>query len=371
MGISTIPSYCGAQIFEAVGLSRRARRPSLHRHRLAHRRHRASRRSRSDTLAPARARLPGHAGRLLPVIGLYAWRRDGEHHQWNPETIALAPARGARTAAARRTRSTRSSSTTTRRAARRSAGCCASARRRTAAIPLEEVEPAKRDRQALRDRRDVARLALARGARDARDRDEPDRRHARTPARAARIRCASRRDPNGDSRRSAIKQVASGPLRRQRSTTSRTPTSCRSRWRRARSPARAASCRATRSTATSRACALTTPGVGLISPPPHHDIYSIEDLEAADLRPALREPGGARLGEARRRGRRRHGRRRRREGERRPRADLRPRRRHRRLAAVVDPVRRRPVGDRARRDAADARARTTCARGSGCRRTAS
>jgi glutamate synthase domain-containing protein 2 len=32
---------------------------------------------------------PGAAGELLPVVGLYAWRRDGEHHQWNPETIAL------------------------------------------------------------------------------------------------------------------------------------------------------------------------------------------------------------------------------------------------------------------------------------------
>ena len=28
----------------------------------------------------------------------------------------------------------------------------------------------------------------------------------------------------------------------------------------------------------SRACAIRSPGVGLISPPPHHDIYSIEDL---------------------------------------------------------------------------------------------
>ena len=28
-----------------------------------------------------------------------------------------------------------------------------------------------------------------------------------------------------------------------------------------------------------------TPGVGLISPPPHHDIYSIEDLEGTDIRP--------------------------------------------------------------------------------------
>ncbi len=38
----------------------------------------------------------------------------------------------------------------------------------------------------------------------------------------------------------------------------------------------------------------TTPGVGLISPPPHHDIYSIEDLKQLiyDLRCA--NPDGAR-----------------------------------------------------------------------------
>ena len=33
-----------------------------------------------------------------------------------------------------------------------------------------------------------------------------------------------------------------------------------------------------------------TPGVGLISPPPHHDIYSIEDLARADPRPEERQP---------------------------------------------------------------------------------
>ena len=100
----------------------------------------------------------------------------------------------------------------------------------------------------------------------------------------------------------------------------------------------------------------TTPGVGLISPPPHHDIYSIEDLKQLiyDLRCA--NPTRADQRQARVRGRRRHGRGRRREGELRPRADLRPRRRHRRLAAVLDPGGRHPVGDRARRDAADARA---------------
>ena len=100
----------------------------------------------------------------------------------------------------------------------------------------------------------------------------------------------------------------------------------------------------------------TTPGVSLISPPPHHDIYSIEDLKQLiyDLRCA--NPGARDVGQARRRGRRRHGRRRRRQGRRGPHPDLRPRRRHRRVAAVLDPVGRRAVGDRAGRDAADARA---------------
>ena len=57
-----------------------------------------------------------------------------------------------------------------------------------------------------------------------------------------------------------------------------TPTSCRSRWPRAPSPARAASCPATRCPSEIARLRHTQPGVGLISPPPHHDIYSIEDL---------------------------------------------------------------------------------------------
>ena len=87
MGISTVPSYCGAQIFEAVGLASDVvdryftgtasriggigldvlAQEALNRHARAY---------------------PGNADTLLPVSGLYAWRRDGEHHQWNPETIA-------------------------------------------------------------------------------------------------------------------------------------------------------------------------------------------------------------------------------------------------------------------------------------------
>ena len=43
-------------------------------------------------------------------------------------------------------------------------------------------------------------------------------------------------------------------------------------------PGKGASFPARRSGPGSPRCGYSTPGVGLISPPPHHDIYSIEDL---------------------------------------------------------------------------------------------
>ena len=73
-------------------------------------------------------------------------------------------------------------------------------------VPIDEVEPVASIVRALRDRRDVLRLDLGRGARDARDRDEPRSAASPTPARAARTPSGSH-DP---ARRSAIKQVASG-----------------------------------------------------------------------------------------------------------------------------------------------------------------
>ena len=78
--------------------------------------------------------------------------------------------------------------------------------------------------------------------------------------------------------------------------------------------------------------------------------------QAADPRPQELEPVGADPRQARRRDGRRHRGRRRVEGQGRRRADLRSRRRHRRLAADVAQARRWPVGAGARRDAADARA---------------
>ena len=120
MGISTIQSYCGAQIFEAVGLE-----PELIE------RHFTGTASRiggvgMDVLAAetldkhARAYPRAHEA-LLPVGGVYAWRRDGEHHQWNPETIALLQHAVRHGGARGPTRSSPGSSTRTTPAARRCA----------------------------------------------------------------------------------------------------------------------------------------------------------------------------------------------------------------------------------------------------------
>ena len=72
-----------------------------------------------------------------------------------------------------------------------------------------------------------------------------------------------------------------------------------------------------------------TPGVSLISPPPHHDIYSIEDLAQLIYDLKCANPGREGLGQAGLRGRRGHDRRRRGQGQRRRGAHQRPRRRHR------------------------------------------
>src|ERR687895_692024 len=82
MGISTIQSYNGAQIFEAIGLASEL----VEKHFTGT----ASRIGGIGMDVLARETLSRHlraypdAKELLPVGGVYAWRRDGEHHQWNP-----------------------------------------------------------------------------------------------------------------------------------------------------------------------------------------------------------------------------------------------------------------------------------------------
>ena len=81
MGISTIRSYRGAKIFEAVGLSEELSNAYFGGLR--------------STIGGIRldevARDAGFAAQvdgLLPNNGLYAFRKDGEKHAWNPETIS-------------------------------------------------------------------------------------------------------------------------------------------------------------------------------------------------------------------------------------------------------------------------------------------
>ena len=64
--------------------------------------------------------------------------------------------------------------------------------------------------EAFQDRRHDLRLDQPGGPRDAGHRHEPHRRQSPTPARAARIRSGTPGPTNGDSKNSAIKQVASG-----------------------------------------------------------------------------------------------------------------------------------------------------------------
>ena len=137
---------------------------------------------------------------------------------------------------------------------------------------------------------------------------------------------------NGDNANSRDQAGGLGPLRRHRRIPERRAASSRSRSRRAPSPARAASCPASRSREMIARLRHATPGVTLISPPPHHDIYSIEDL--AQLIYDLKQinPDARVCVKLVVRARHRHHRGRRRQGQGRRDPGLRPCRRHRRLA---------------------------------------
>ena len=94
----------------------------------------------------------------------------------------------------------------------------------------------------------------------------------------------------GDSKNSGIKQVASGDSVSPASTSPK-PKKSKSKWHREPNQAKADNSQVKKSTPGLPKCAHSTPGVGLISPPPHHDIYSIEDLAELihDLKNANRD----------------------------------------------------------------------------------
>ncbi len=301
MGISTIQSYRGAQIFEAVGLEKEL----IDRHFT----YTASRIGGVGVDVLAAEALERHAraypaphDQLLPVGGVYAWRRDGEHHMWNPETIALvqhavraangdvgAALQGDREAyeAVRESPAFEKYREYARMvnedAARRATlrGLLQIGRgegeSEGESVPLEEVEPAseivKRFCTGAMSLGSISReahetLAIAMNRLGGRSNtgeggEDPSR---FTP------------DKNGDRRRSAIKQVASGRF----GVTIHylvNADELQIKMAQGAKPGEGGQLPGHKVDAYIGSIRHTTPGVGLISPPPHHDIYSIEDLK--------------------------------------------------------------------------------------------
>jgi glutamate synthase domain-containing protein 2/glutamate synthase domain-containing protein 1/glutamate synthase domain-containing protein 3 len=299
MGISTIQSYCGAQIFEAVGLERGL----VDKHFTGT----ASRIGGVGIEVLATEALERHArafpvpqDELLPVGGVYAWRRDGEHHQWNPETIALmqhavraangdvgaalqgdaAAHEAVRTSAAfekYREYAQNINEDASRQATLRGLLKIGPGGDQPQAIPLEQVEPAseivKRFCTGAMSLGSISReshetLAIAMNRLGGRSNtgeggEDPSR---FTP------------DANGDRRRSAIKQVASGRF----GVTIHylvNADELQIKMAQGAKPGEGGQLPGHKVDAYIGSIRHTTPGVGLISPPPHHDIYSIEDLK--------------------------------------------------------------------------------------------
>ncbi|MEA2362144.1 MAG: glutamate synthase large chain [Thermoleophilaceae bacterium] len=87
MGISTLRSYTGSQIFEAVGIKREV--VDRHFTGTPSRVEGIGLKEIADEALGRHARAyPAAISELLPAGGIYAWRRRGEYHGWNPETIA-------------------------------------------------------------------------------------------------------------------------------------------------------------------------------------------------------------------------------------------------------------------------------------------
>jgi glutamate synthase domain-containing protein 2/glutamate synthase domain-containing protein 1/glutamate synthase domain-containing protein 3 len=275
MGISTLASYRGAQIYEAIGLADEViDRAFVGTH------------SRVqgvgfDVLAQEAAMrhaagFPGDEYQYpeLDCGGLYQWRLRGEQHTFNPDSVAKLQ------------HATRNDSFATFKEYAAAANDDA-VRLRTLrglmdfeydaeSVPLEEVEPATEIVRRFctgamsygsisAEAHETLAIAMNRiGGRSNTGEGGED------PARWT-------PDENGDSRRSAIKQVASG---RFGVTSAYLVNSDEMQIKIAQGakPGEGGELPGHKVDAIIARTRYATPGVGLTSPPPHHDIYSIEDL---------------------------------------------------------------------------------------------
>jgi len=272
MGISTIQSYCGAQIFEAVGLERGL----IDRHFTGT----ASRIGGIGMDVLAQEALTRHArayprpeGDLLPVGGVYAWRRDGEHHMWNPETIASLQ-HAVRSSDGDALEKYREYARQINEDASRRATLRGLLRIRTDQTPVDiaEVESA----QEIVKRFATGAMSLGSISRNA---------HETLAQAMNRLGGKSNTGEGGedperftDDRRSAIKQVASGRF----GVTIHylvNADQIQIKMAQGAKPGEGGQLPGHKVDRYIGGIRHSTPGVGLISPPPHHDIYSIEDLK--------------------------------------------------------------------------------------------
>ena len=279
MGISTVASYTGAQVFECIGLNQdvvdryftgtTSRIGGIGLDQIAEEvaiRHRFAYMERPEELAH----------RDLDYGGEYQWRREGEHHLFNPDTVyklqhstrtgrydifkeytALVDDRSQKLATLR--------------------GLFQFAEGQREPISIDEVEPVSEivkrfstgamsygsisaeahETLAIAMNRIGGKSNTGEGGEDA-DRFTPDE--------------------NGDLRRSAIKQVASGRF----GVTSEYLTNSddlQIKMAQGAKPGEGGQLPGSKVYPWIAKTRHSTPGVGLISPPPHHDIYSIEDLK--------------------------------------------------------------------------------------------
>jgi glutamate synthase domain-containing protein 2/glutamate synthase domain-containing protein 1/glutamate synthase domain-containing protein 3 len=290
MGISTVQSYRGAQIFEAIGLSDEVidryftktasriqgigldviARESLERHRRG--------------FPPIRVN-----GEVLENGGFYQWRRDGEYHMWNPDTVAKMQhaVRADLEASTKLSLGQRVDSFKTfkeytsivndearHRCTLR--GLLQFRKGLRPPVPIEQVEPAKDIVKRFctgamslgsisTEAHENIAIAMNRiGGKSNTGEGGEDRRRFKP-------------DPDGTLRRSAIKQVASGRF----GVTSEylvNADELQIKLAQGAKPGEGGALSGNKVDEYIGSIRHSTPGVGLISPPPHHDIYSIEDL---------------------------------------------------------------------------------------------
>jgi glutamate synthase (NADPH) large chain len=275
MGISCLSSYCGAQIFEAIGLDRAfvdryftstssriggvgidvVAEEVVRRHRRAY-----------------NVPVPGELD--LEVGGDYQWRRDGEFHLFNPETVfKLQHATQSGQYAVYREYARLVNDQSERLGTLRGLFTLKAA---PAPIAIEEVEPVEAIvkrfatgamsygsiSQEAHETLAIAMNRLGGKSNSGEGGEDPTR---FTP------------DANGDSRRSAVKQIASARF----GVTSEYLVNCddlQIKMAQGAKPGEGGQLPGFKVYPWIAKVRYSTPGVQLISPPPHHDIYSIEDL---------------------------------------------------------------------------------------------